>query len=149
MPLTDAPARPVPPPPSPEIYRLALPNTENAPRIARDFVGSLLHSGRHSDLVDNARLCASEVVTNAHRHTRTRRIRLDVTIAQRLVTVYVRDDKPFGLPVPGAGGAELTHGRGLLLVDSLAVDWGWTIFGGCSPHSKAVWFTLAESEQTA
>ncbi|MDX3853246.1 ATP-binding protein [Streptomyces sp. AK02-01A] len=149
MTSANAPALPVPPPPSPEIYRLAVPNTESAPKIARDFVGLLLRRTAHSALADDARLCTSEVVTNVHRHTRTRRIRLDVTVGQLLVMVHVRDDTPFGLPVPGAGGAEQTHGRGLLLLDSLAVDWGWTIFGGCSPESKAVWFTLAESEQTA
>ncbi|NEE44787.1 ATP-binding protein, partial [Streptomyces sp. SID8455] len=54
-----------------ESYRLTLPNTANTPKLARDFLTSLLRVSRHPGLVDDARLCVTELVTNAHRHTRT------------------------------------------------------------------------------
>ncbi|MFD7285325.1 ATP-binding protein [Streptomyces sp. NPDC059863] len=153
MTTVTATATPVPPPPQgAETYRLALPNTATAPRIARDFVTSLLGLGRHRNLVDDARLCVTEVVTNAHRHTRTPLIRVRVTVNRKQVTVSVADDKPWALPtpsartVPAAGAAgEQDSGRGLVLVESLALAWGSTIYGGCSPSHKTVWFTLAEA----
>lgn len=58
-----------------ERYRLIAPNTATAPRVARDFVGTLLRTTEHPGLVDDARLCVSEVVSNAHCHTRSARIR--------------------------------------------------------------------------
>ncbi|MFE1962504.1 ATP-binding protein [Streptomyces sp. NPDC059479] len=142
----------LPPPPSRsngQSYRLVVPNSACAPRIARDFVGSLLRITDHPDLADDARLCVTEVVTNSHRHTCSQRIRVDVTVRRREVTVYVEDNEPRALPVPGgsdAEGAEHEHGRGLLLVENLSVGWGMTIYGGCTPESKVVWFTLAEDE---
>ncbi|MGW9303584.1 ATP-binding protein [Streptomyces cyaneofuscatus] len=62
-------ATPTPVQPNPlggESYRLTLPNTAAAPRIARDFLTSLLGVSRHPGLVDDARLCVTELVTNAH-----------------------------------------------------------------------------------
>ncbi|MFF2526582.1 ATP-binding protein [Streptomyces liangshanensis] len=129
-----------------ETYRLAVPNTASAPKIARDFVASLLLVSRHQDLVSDAQLCVTEVVTNAHRHTRTPLIRVAVTINRKQVTVFVADDKPWALPVPQRSrpGHERDSGQGLLLVETLAYAWGATIYGGCSPTTKAVWFTLAK-----
>ncbi|MFD7900405.1 ATP-binding protein [Streptomyces sp. NPDC059743] len=144
-----------PPPPSRsngQSYRLVVPNSACAPRIARDFVGSLLHITDHPALADDARLCVTEVVTNSHRHTDSWQIQVDVTVRRREVTVYVEDNEPRALPVPGgsdAGDAEHEHGRGLLLVENLSVGWGMTIYGGCTPESKVVWFTLAEAETEA
>ncbi|MCL7379391.1 ATP-binding protein [Streptomyces sp. 35G-GA-8] len=154
MTTVTATATPVPPPPQgAETYRLTLPSTATAPRIARDFVTSLLGLGRHRNLVDDARLCVTEVVTNAHRHTRTPLIRVRVTVNRKQVTVSVADDKPWALPTPSAHTApaapgaagEQSSGRGLVLVESLALAWGSTIYGGCSPSHKTVWFTLAEA----
>ncbi|WP_371791610.1 ATP-binding protein [Streptomyces sp. NBC_01471] len=132
------------PPQGGELYRIALPNTANAPRIARDFVASVLTVSRHGGLADDARLCVAEVVTNAHRHTRTPRIQLCATVNRKQVTVSVADNAPWFLPVLAPVGAydELECGRGLLLLDRVAHAWGWTILGGCTPDRKAVWFTL-------
>ncbi|MFI6699843.1 ATP-binding protein [Streptomyces sp. NPDC050509] len=121
-----------------------------APKIARDFVTSLLGVSRHLRLVDDARLCVTEIVTNAHRHSGTRLIRVHVTVNRKRVTVCVADENPWALPVPGAPApavdVEREKGQGLLLVARLAVAWGATIYGGCSPTHKAVWFTPAGSE---
>ncbi|MFF2330142.1 MULTISPECIES: ATP-binding protein [unclassified Streptomyces] len=128
-----------------EIYRLALPNTANAAKLSRDFVASLLTVSRHDGLVDDARLCVTEVVTNAHRHTRTPLIRVRVTVQRKHVTVAVADDDHWSLPSPAKadGGHQRECGRGLLLVEQLAFAWGSAVIGGCFPYRKTVWFTLA------
>ncbi|MFE2940236.1 ATP-binding protein [Streptomyces sp. NPDC059255] len=149
--VTALPVPSVPPlPQGGETYRLLLPNTASAPKIARDFVASLLAVSRHLRLVDDARLCVTEIVTNAHRHSGTRLIRVQVTVSRKRVTVFVADENPWVLPVPGAPApamdVEREKGQGLLLVARLAAAWGATIYGGCSPSHKAVWFTLAGRE---
>ncbi|MEV7719771.1 ATP-binding protein [Streptomyces sp. NPDC088184] len=136
-----------PDPPGGEVYRLALPNTAGAAKLSRDFIASLLTISRHCGLVDDARLCVTEVVTNAHRHTRTSLIRVRVTVQRKLVTVSVADDDHWALPEPPAFREvrEQEGGRGLLLVERLAFAWGMTVLGGCLPYRKAVWFTLARN----
>ncbi|MDK0521063.1 ATP-binding protein [Streptomyces sp. ML-6] len=142
-----APAHSAPPDPQGgEIYRLVLPNTSGAAKLSRDFLSSLLPLSRHCGLVDDARLCVTEVVTNAHRHTRTPLIRVRVTVQRKQVTVSVADDDHWALPEPPAFRevrGEQEGGRGLLLVERLAFAWGMTVLGGCFPYRKAVWFTLA------
>ncbi|CAM5427912.1 hypothetical protein SMICM304S_07138 [Streptomyces microflavus] len=86
-------ATPTPVQPNPlggESYRLTLPNTANAPKLARDFLTSLLRVSRHPGLVDDARLCVTELVTNAHCHTRTPLIRVHVAVNRKRVTVAVQ-----------------------------------------------------------
>ncbi|MFI6703803.1 ATP-binding protein [Streptomyces sp. NPDC050509] len=170
--MTTVTARPVPPlaptvrqlppvPPAPhggEGYRLGLPNTVNAPKVARDFVTSVLGVGRHVPLVDDARLCVTEIVTNVHRHTRTPLIRVHMTVGAAQVTVSVADDDPWALPLPGRPGPgagpglgsgedeEREDGQGLFLVARLSLAWGVTIHGGYSPTHKAIWFTLATDD---
>ncbi|MFD7531453.1 ATP-binding protein [Streptomyces sp. NPDC059849] len=144
---------PVTAPPSPtpylpqrgERYRLVVPNAPAAPRIVRDFVATVLWAAGHAPLVDDARLCVSEVVSNAYCHTDSPQVRVEVTVNRRQVTVYVTDDEPGHLPVPPpprTPGAD-EGGRGLFLVDALAARWGTTAYGARSPHSKTVWFTLS------
>ncbi|MFE3940651.1 ATP-binding protein [Streptomyces sp. NPDC059118] len=147
----------VPPPPAPylpqrgERYRLVAPNAPTAPRIVRDFVATVLRVAGHPRLVDDARLCVSEVVSNAYRHTDSPQVRVEVTVNRRQVTVYVTDDDPVRLPArtpgteAGAGAGVTEGGRGLLLVEGLAARWGTTAYGARSPLSKTVWFTLSAS----
>ncbi|MFH9618895.1 ATP-binding protein [Streptomyces pratensis] len=133
-----------------ESYRLSLPNTARSAGIARHFVASLLTGTPHSGIVDDARLCVTEVVANAHRHTRTSLIRVHVTVGPEQVTVSVADDTPWTAPAAGAGsdgsiraGHAQERGRGLFLLEELALAWGSDVCGCCSPSHKAVWFTLA------
>ncbi|MES9507576.1 ATP-binding protein [Streptomyces sp. NPDC000609] len=147
----------VPPPPAPylprrgERYRLVAPNAPTAPRIVRDFVATVLRVAGHPRLVDDARLCVSEVVSNVYRHTDSAQVRVEVTVNRRQVTVYVTDDDPVRLPArtrgaeTGADTGATEGGRGLLLVEGLAARWGTTAYGVRSPLSKTVWFTLSAS----
>ncbi|MFI8353083.1 ATP-binding protein [Streptomyces cyaneofuscatus] len=149
-------ATPTPVQPNPlggESYRLILPNTAAAPRIARDFLTSLLHLSRHPGLVDDARLCVTELVTNAHCHTRTPLIGVHVAVNRKRVTVAVSDDggpvrEAFGMlgtataTATATAGSEQEHGRGLALVESLALAWGTGSGGERHPGRTVVWFTL-------
>ncbi|MFB7917903.1 ATP-binding protein [Streptomyces sp. NPDC056061] len=149
--MTTATATPLPPGPlDGETYRLTLPNTAAAPRIARDFVTSLLNVNRHPGLVDDARLCVSEVVTNAHQHTCSPLIRVQVTVGPDRVTIQVADNAPaapttLGVPYARTDGE---HGWGLFLVNRLALTWGANVLGGHAPGRKTVWFVLGGREST-
>ncbi|MFD3409505.1 ATP-binding protein [Streptomyces cyaneofuscatus] len=149
-------ATPTPVQPNPlggESYRLTLPNTAAAPRIARDFLASLLHVSRHPGLVDDARLCVTELVTNAHCHTGTPLIGVHVAVNRKRVTVAVSDDggpvhEAFGVLGTRTAGPEQEHGRGLALVESLALAWGTGSGGDRHPGRTVVWFTLGRPELT-
>ncbi|AXG79304.1 ATP-binding protein [Streptomyces paludis] len=135
-------------------YLLTLPNTAAAPKIARNFVSSLLGiDRRHHALVEDARLCVTEVVTNAHRHTQTPLIRVSAALEGGRVTVAVTDDRPWVLPVPtvvvrgqgqdgGGDQSAYEEGRGIALVAHLAHAWGTTIYASDPVGRKAIWFTL-------
>ncbi|MGW1429349.1 ATP-binding protein [Streptomyces sp. NPDC002431] len=142
-------AHPSPPgPPGSEIYRLTLPNTSGAAKVSRDFVASLLgvsRCGGLAGLVDDARLCVTEVVANAHRHTATALIQVHVAVGDERVTVAVADDDHWALPrcpEQRGGSCQPEGGRGLLLVERVAAAWGTRVLGEGVPYRKAVWFTL-------
>ncbi|MQY14809.1 hypothetical protein SRB5_49850 [Streptomyces sp. RB5] len=135
------PAPPEPPPVS--NYRLSAENSETAAAVLRDLIGALLRTTGHEALVDDARLCTSELVTNVHRHTATRVIHVDVEVHERHVTVWVHDDRPSPLPIP-QGFAGTAGGLGLFIVDRIADAWGTSRAGGLTPRAKAVWFRLVE-----
>ncbi|MFE5855373.1 ATP-binding protein [Streptomyces sp. NPDC056500] len=129
--------------------RLAVPNTRTAARAARHWLAAVLRGSPHPQLGDDAMLCLSELVTNAHRHTSTPTIRVQALIAVEFVVVRVRDNHPEPLPpAPEAGcpGGEGECGRGLALVEACADAWGVTFFGGARPRGKSVWFKLLARE---
>ncbi|MEU1486212.1 ATP-binding protein [Streptomyces sp. NPDC005752] len=134
-----------------EDYRLSLPSTARSAGIARHFVTSLLTGTQHSGIVDDARLCVTEVVANAHRHTRTSLIRVHVAIGPEQVTVSVADDAPWTAPPAGGfrTGPAQECGRGLILLEALASAWGSDVCGCCAPCHKAVWFTLSGDAKPA
>ncbi|URM90138.1 ATP-binding protein [Streptomyces sp. MRC013] len=139
-------ALPLPEPPTGGAsYRLTAPNLPTTPKIARDWVVLVLRAANLPRLVEPARLCTSEVVTNAHRHSRTPSITVEVALAGRRTAVLVHDDGPAGLPLPVPSGRYTgqEHGRGLLLVDSLADDWGVLVL---DDRTKAVRFTLVDRD---
>jgi serine phosphatase RsbU (regulator of sigma subunit)/anti-sigma regulatory factor (Ser/Thr protein kinase) len=114
---------------------------------ARRFVRETLSSWQlpcRDDLVSDAVLLTSELVTNAVVHAGTA-----VQVACRLqgadVEVSVLDRHPARLiPDPPAGsagsaGSDRPSGRGLLLPGALSSSWGVTY----APAAKVVWFRLA------
>ncbi|MCP3822387.1 ATP-binding protein [Streptomyces sp. A3M-1-3] len=125
---------------------MTTPNAATASKIARDFVTSVLRTAEHPQLVDAATLCTSEVVTNAHLHTGTERIVIEVSVGRDYVIVRVRDDCTPPNPVPADCYSREGHGRGLRLVGAYADEWGSSETGA---RSKTVWFKLVENGRGA
>jgi serine phosphatase RsbU (regulator of sigma subunit)/anti-sigma regulatory factor (Ser/Thr protein kinase) len=101
-----------------------------------------------TELVDDAVLLTSELVTNAVVHAGTQ-VQVTCKLAASAVEVVVRDSHPARM-VPGPARddnipAERTHGRGLLLPSALASAWGVS-YGA---EAKAVWFRMGLAGQQA
>ncbi len=95
-------------------------------------------SGLARDVVEIAQLLTTELVANAIDHG-AGEITLDITRASRDLRVDVIDAAP-GRPRIGRAGAYQTHGRGMLIVESLASAWGVEPPSG--DRQKSVWFKL-------
>ena len=105
----------------------------------RSALREFLRYRSHPEATDVAELLLSELVTNALIHTRQGAV-VTVTAAPAGLRVEVRDFVPDRRPVPCVPNADDgTHGRGLVLVDSLADSWGVT----AQAMGKVVWFELA------
>ncbi len=82
-----------------------------------------------------AELLVSELVTNAVCHARTG-VELTVTVDDHRLCVEVHDEG--GEPEVAHPAPTTTGGRGLMIVERLAEQWGWAETGG----DKTVWFEL-------
>jgi len=117
-----------------------LPPTPASVSEARRVVDDLLDDAGRMDLQEAARLLVSEVVTNALIHAGTS-IRLDARVDAEGLRVEVSDGSVHQ-PVrrrPAAGG---NTGRGIVILESLADDWGVVPVEG----RKTVWFVLSSGE---
>ncbi len=127
--------------------RFVVPNSALAPKIMRDLVATLLVATGRPTLVDVARVCVSEVVTNVRLHTSTTLVYLDIALRPGQVSVAVWDDewskRPSATAVYDVRSDE-ERGRGLLLVQMLSADWGVTWSTGADQSRKRVWFVLDE-----
>ncbi|WP_236245616.1 SpoIIE family protein phosphatase [Streptomyces sp. CC210A] len=109
---------------------------------ARAFVRDTLQGWGHGDVVDDAVVLTSELVTNAVIHAGTAADVLCLRTEQG-VRVEVADHYPEReVPLQGAGrpvaALDRENGRGLLLCSALASRWGVDY----SPTTKNVWFQL-------
>ena len=128
----------------PHTYTLFCPPLPTAPRIARDYIATVLRSLDLHQLADVASLCTSELVTNAYRHSGGRGSLLLLTVEGGGVRVTVYDgssDKPVE-----RAAEDVECGRGLRLVDVLTGG-RWGTEPGAPPwlggaDGKAVWFAL-------
>jgi hypothetical protein len=98
----------------------------------RVFVGELVRGERYAE---DALLLASELATNAVCYGAG-----DFVVSVQLgdvLRIEVRDDSPVSPQLRQAAPGDI-GGRGLQIVDTLALDWG------TEPHGpgKVVWFTL-------
>ncbi|MCW2848762.1 MAG: Histidine kinaselike ATPase protein [Marmoricola sp.] len=104
---------------------------------ARQFTTRVLRDWSLEGAVDIATLLVSELVTNALLHTQGPAT-LELVPAGDRVRIHVSDPVAHG---PEAQGADLEseHGRGVMLVEAMALDWG------VDPHGagKLVWAEVA------
>jgi anti-sigma regulatory factor (Ser/Thr protein kinase)/anti-anti-sigma regulatory factor len=132
---------------SPSMLREHLPSGPAAVTVARALVRRICEVSPVSDLVDEAELVISELVTNAMLHGLPP---LSLTVSRRPKFLYlaVRDSNP---AEPRIGGGDTTWpdgrngGRGLMVVEALALAWG------CTPTAdgKVVWATMRSRNQYA
>ncbi|MEU7163154.1 ATP-binding protein [Streptomyces morookaense] len=132
-------------------FRLTGPAAPPTVRVAREFVATVLVADGHSSLVDDARLCVSEVVTNVIEHTLVPRIDVEVTTRDTRAIVAVHDSNSHALPLPREARTDEEAGRGLYILDRLALAWG-TLFvwdGRLNITGKRVWFELCDGSVIA
>jgi CheY-like chemotaxis protein/anti-sigma regulatory factor (Ser/Thr protein kinase) len=114
-----------------------LPHDMVAVREARAVVRELLDRWGYDELVDDAALVVSELVTNAFEHTASS-CAVVVNRSGGGVRIEVRDEGP-GTPDPQPPSATAEGGRGLMIVSALATAWGVDSI----PPTKSVWVELA------
>lgn len=106
---------------------------------ARDFVADAL-SALDGEVRNRAVLITSELATNAIRHAHSP-FRVTVAISGEEVKVAVTDSSGV-VPVPRQPSRTDAHGRGLMILRTLADRWGIDT----EPATTTVWFTLALNE---
>lgn len=128
------------PPPGP--FSVALPPDLDAPTMARTLVREHA-AGLPPNMVDDAVICVSELVSNAVEHGRPEII-LNLSVGDGRIGVEVTDHgDPIDPVVVGHVDDANPRGRGLRIIDTLADAWGVTRHDD-DPHRprKTVWFEL-------
>ncbi|MEU4557783.1 ATP-binding protein [Actinoplanes sp. NPDC023936] len=106
-------------------------------RHARDVVTDACLRWDLPDLVAPASLIVTELVANVIDHAHTM-MALRVSLRKRYLNIAVRDGSADPPEPGGPHQPHSTHGRGLLLIDSMAYTWGWLP----TESGKVVWAAL-------
>lgn len=126
-------------------YSLYIPNDVRAVTVSRRTLRLILTMHGLINLVDVAELLATELVSNAVRHTKGPAA-LRVRWAAGVLRIGAWDADPEPPEPPGALDqlAELEEdGRGLALVRACADLWGWQPLSRHGNRGKYVWCELA------
>ena len=116
-----------------------VPHRPDSIPAARSFLARLLEGwGLEDQVIDDASLLTSELMTNAVQHGSSV-VRLQIEVNDGLLHVGVHDD---GDELPHVNDASPTSlgGRGMWLVQSIARDWGSE--SSDDGPGKTVWFEL-------
>ncbi|MEU0741855.1 ATP-binding protein [Streptomyces sp. NPDC006134] len=125
-------------------YSLHLPNDLRAVTVSRRTLRLILTMHGLITLVDVAELLATELVSNAVRHTKgpaALRVRRPPPGTLR-IGAWDADPEPPEPPVPPEQAADAEEGRGLALVRACADVWGWQPLGRDGSRGKYVWCEL-------
>jgi PAS domain S-box-containing protein len=116
---------------------------------ARAFVRDTLHGWGFSDVVDDAVVLTSELVTNAVVHAGTAAdllcLRYDSAVRIEVADRYPEREVPLQGTARRTSGPDREGGRGLMLCAALASRWGVEY----APTHKQVWFRLELPERPA
>jgi anti-sigma regulatory factor (Ser/Thr protein kinase) len=115
---------------------LELPVSRQAPALAREFLRGATCAEHHSEVVDDAVLLVSELVTNSVLHGGPPVV-VAVDCDDDTLQVRVRDGSP-ALPAPRNAARGDESGRGLALVAEMSADWGVDT----EKDGKHVWFVI-------
>lgn len=114
-----------------------LPNDLRAPGEARQAIARFLARANLPQLIDDAQLLASELVTNAVRHARGP-ITVRAYVRDGFLRLEVCDSCRDTAPERREATPDDENGRGMELVDKLAARWGCRT----TTESKVVWLDL-------
>lgn len=117
--------------------RVELPEDPSAAAHARSTVGAACTDWGVTGRFPDARLVATELVTNAVTHARAASV-LIIGLDRYGLHVAVRDGSTAGVRAIRAGGGRPGRGRGLHLVAELTRAWGVA----AHPDGKTVWAVL-------
>ncbi|MGW1916928.1 ATP-binding protein [Streptomyces sp. NPDC002076] len=110
---------------------------------ARRMVVESLHSWRLGGVAEAAELLISELVTNSVVHADGACINFTLEYADEELMIRVSDDSPGDFPAPRQPSATAEHGRGMILVDHFAKEWGTSANGN---GTKSTWVCLAAED---
>jgi anti-sigma regulatory factor (Ser/Thr protein kinase) len=127
-----------------ESFESQLQATVTAPQVARGFLRSTLETWGLNGFGEITALLASELISNAVLHV-GRPMTLRISRGGQRIRVEVQDESQ-QLPRLEHPGARDEHGRGLLLVEALASEWGAEVH---PDDGKTVWFEFDTTTGTA
>ncbi|WP_327727942.1 ATP-binding protein [Streptomyces sp. NBC_00487] len=125
-------------------YGFLIPHDPRAASVVRAALRALLRATRLGCVADTVELLASELVTNAYRHSPTDAY-VNVERTPETLTVSVWDHG-LGCPAPSEArqrSDDAEAGRGLGIVEACADEWGVREY----PYGKAVWFSVVPKEE--
>ncbi|MGW1160520.1 ATP-binding protein [Streptomyces sp. NPDC002519] len=131
-------------PTEPWEYCLYIPNDLRAVTISRRTLRLILTMHGLIRLVDTAELLATELVSNAVRHTKgpaALRVRWSAGVLR--IGAWDADPEPPEPSVPLEQVTDVEEGRGLGLVRACADLWGWQPLTRDGNRGKVVWCELA------
>ncbi|MFJ3337635.1 ATP-binding protein [Streptomyces sp. NPDC086766] len=125
-------------------YCLYIPNDPRAVTVSRRTLRLILTMHGLIGLVDVAELLATELVSNAVRHTKApAALRVRWAAGVLRIGAWDADPAPPEPPVPLEQVTDLEEGRGLGLVRACADLWGWQPLAREGNRGKIVWCELA------
>ncbi|MGW0709364.1 ATP-binding protein [Streptomyces sp. NPDC002643] len=125
-------------------YSLSIPNDLRAVTVSRRTLRLILTMHGLINLVDVAELLATELVSNAVRHTKgPAALRVCWSAGVLWIGAWDADPEPPEPPKPVERSTELEDGRGLALVRACADLWGWQPLSRHGDRGKYVWCQLA------
>ncbi|MFH8473170.1 ATP-binding protein [Streptomyces sp. NPDC018000] len=126
-------------------YCLYIPNDLRAVTISRRTLRLILTMHGLIRLVDTAELLATELISNAVRHTKgPAALRLRWSAGVLRLGAWDADPEPPEQPVSLEQVADaVEEGRGLALVQACADLWGWQPLARDGSRGKVVWCELA------
>ncbi|UFQ16235.1 MULTISPECIES: ATP-binding protein [Streptomyces] len=105
-------------------YNETLPCKAKSASQARQLVCAALNTWQLSHLIDDGQLIVSELVANAVQHSHCHSVRVSVERPTEDRVRVAVSDKSRTKPAAATPSVDEEAGRGLLLVDSVADDWG-------------------------
>jgi anti-sigma regulatory factor (Ser/Thr protein kinase) len=123
-----------------EAVRVVLAPDPSATAIARQLVEDACRAWRLGHVRDAAKLVITELVSNVVRHARTE-MEISLVASPGALRLAVRDGNPAPPRSDVSEAALAESGRGLVVIQALAIEWGATPSGG----GKVVWAVLSTS----